>query len=271
MATVRRLTPSLIRLHIACLGIACLCTSPVASQEVIVGIGDSITFGSTWPELLGHKNTIEGGWVTRIEAKIQEDFPDEFEVRNKGINGDTAQGVLTRIEKDVISLEPTIVVIGIGANDTYGFDGVSPASPTAAAYREVMDMIFSELEQSFPEISVFAMGMPTPVEKYMDMSWMKDTPAIADRTQGFFDTQFGAYNAALRESAENFGYFYVDIPAQWPSDVEESWEFYADGLHPNDAGYDLMSEVLYAALRSTVVHPETAVRFTTWASVKQKR
>jgi len=50
-----------------------------------------------------------------------------------------------------------------------------------------------------------------------------------------------------------YKFSYVDLPSQWPEEVEESWKFCADGIHPNDAGYDLMTEILYEALMSTVV------------------
>jgi lysophospholipase L1-like esterase len=232
VTVLRKLSPPPIRLRIACLSIVCLCASPLVAADVIVGIGDSVT------------------------------------------KGDTARGVLSRLERDVISLEPTIVIIGVGDNDIIGNEAVAPPAPTAEAYFEVMDSMFSELKRNLPGASVFAMGMPTPVEKYTDMSWLKDFPGgeiVTDRTQAFFDAQFSMYNTVLRESAEQFGYHYVDIPSLWPSDVEESFEFYADGLHPNDAGYDMMTEILYSALRSTAVHLQTAVQFATWARVKQGR
>lgn len=59
----------------------------------------------------------------------------------------------------------------------------------------------------------------------------------------------------LKDLAPKYGYVYVDIRSKWPKDIEGSWEFYSDGIHPNDAGNNKMTEILYAALRSTVVHP----------------
>ncbi|MBC8235089.1 hydrolase, partial [bacterium] len=60
---------------------------------------------------MGHQVTIFGGWVTMLQNKLQEDFPDEYQVLNKGIGGDTAQGVFNRLHRDVISLQPSIVII----------------------------------------------------------------------------------------------------------------------------------------------------------------
>ena len=67
---------------------------------------------------------------------------------------------------------------------------------------------------------------------------------------------FNNYNIVLKGLKQDFKFFYVDILSKWPKDVEMSWKFYADGIHPNDAGYGLMAEILYDTLRSTVVHPK---------------
>jgi len=55
---------------------------------------------------------------------------------------------------------------------------------------------------------------------------------------------------------KDYKYSYVDLPSQWPEDIEESWKFCADGIHPNDAGYDLVASILHDTLRSTVLRPK---------------
>lgn len=238
----------------------------LSAKTIIVAIGDSITYGGTNWTLMGHRNTIFGGWVTRFQNKLNQDFPDEYEVINKGIDGDTAQGVFNRLDRDVVSLNPNIVIVAIGTNDTYGFAGVNIPARNANDYRVVMDKIFSKLKQDLPDASVLVMGMTTPLKKYVDMSslsWI-----LAGITQEFLDTQFDEYNNVLKELAKKFGYFYVDIPSKWPSDVEESWELYAEGLHPNDAGYDKMTEVLYEVLLSTVSVEVNYRLIATWGRIK---
>ncbi len=73
--------------------------------------------------------------------------------------------------------------------------------------------------------------------------------------QDVVQTVFDDYNNILRELTKDYKLFDVNLPSQWPEDVEESWEFCADGIHPNDAGYDLMANILYNTLRTTVVYP----------------
>lgn len=92
--------------------------------------------------------------------------------------------------------------------------------------------------------------MTTVLRKYAHMRFENFLPPQED-----LQTIFTDYNNVLKELAQNFELFYVDIPSQWPGNVEESWKFYADGIHPKNAGYDFMTKFLYDSLRSTVVHP----------------
>jgi acyl-CoA thioesterase-1 len=231
----------------------------LSAKTVIVAIGDSITYaGTNWGSGV-HRNTVFGGWVTRLRDRLQDDFPDQYEVLNRGINGDTAQGVFNRLDRDVVSRQPGIVLVAIGTNDAYGYAGVNVPARNADDYQSVMRRIFDKLEQDLPGTPVFAMGMSTPLKKY--------ATGLAFN-QDFLDTQFAAYNDVLKELTREYGYFYVDIPSKWPGDVEESWELSADGIHPNDAGYDMMTDILYAFLTSTVSVESQYWLIATWGNLR---
>ncbi|MGR3292927.1 MAG: SGNH/GDSL hydrolase family protein [Candidatus Scalindua sp.] len=240
--------PLFLWITIVCLSISFLPPSPLVAKEVIVAIGDSITQADTHWTVQGHKNTIQGGWVTRLGRLLDEDFPDEYEVVNKGINGDTALGVLSRLDRDVILQQPDIVIIAIGTNDIFDKLSAIPNS-TADAYQNAMTRIFNELQLNLPNTHVFIMSMTTTLRKYAHIRFGNFLPP-----QEVIHAVFNDYNNVLKGLAEDFDLFYVDLPSQWPQDVEGSWGFCADGIHPNDAGYDLVAEILYDTLRSTVIH-----------------
>ena len=241
--------PIVLWITIACLSIAFLPASPLVAKEVIVAIGDSITQADTHWTVQGHKNTIQGGWVTRLGNLLEDDFPGKYEVVNKGINGDTALGIFDRLYKDVILLKPDIVIIAIGTNDIFGNLGTAPNS-TPDSYQTVMTRVFEKLQQDLPNTPVYVMGMTTVLRKYAHMRFGNFLPLQED-----LKTFFNNYNKVLKKLAQGFERYYVDLPSQWPEEIEESWEFYADGIHPNDAGYDLIATILYDTLRSTVLHP----------------
>ncbi|WP_238885600.1 GDSL-type esterase/lipase family protein [Clostridium sp. YIM B02551] len=69
----------------------------------IVFLGDSLTFGYGV-----HK---EDSWVNRLCANCNLSY------LNKGVNGDTTVGMLSRVWKDVINIEPRFCFILAGTND----------------------------------------------------------------------------------------------------------------------------------------------------------
>ena len=77
----------------------------------VVMIGDSITYGGDWNSLLNNKN-----------------------IANLGINGDSTDGVLNRIN-DVFLLKPTICFIMIGIND---FQGNRSVETVLVNYRNIV-------------------------------------------------------------------------------------------------------------------------------------
>jgi lysophospholipase L1-like esterase len=78
--------------------------------ERIVFLGDSITQAGAAP----------GGYVTLAKEAIASKRPDlEIEVIGAGISGNRVPDLETRLDKDVLSKKPTLVVIYIGINDVW--------------------------------------------------------------------------------------------------------------------------------------------------------
>ena len=121
---------------------------------------------------------------------------------------------------------------------------------TPDSYQTVLTRISDKLQLDLSDTLIFVKGMTTVLRKYANMRFENFLPPQED-----LQTIFTDYNNVLKKLAQNFKHFYVDIPSQCPGNVEESWKFYADGIHPNNAGYDFMTKILYDSLRSTVVHP----------------
>ncbi|GFP77506.1 GDSL-type esterase/lipase family protein [Clostridium fungisolvens] len=69
----------------------------------IVCIGDSLTYG--------YGVAPSKGWVNLLRASTKHN------IINKGVNGDTTVGILSRFSRDCIGLKPNIAVIMAGTND----------------------------------------------------------------------------------------------------------------------------------------------------------
>ena len=77
----------------------------------VVFLGDSITQGG---------DSHDKGYVRIIRKTLKEKHPDkELEVIGAGISGNKVPDLQKRLERDVLSKKPTLVVIYIGINDVW--------------------------------------------------------------------------------------------------------------------------------------------------------
>ena len=85
--------------------------APVAVKPTdrIVFLGDSITQGGAGPK----------GYVTLVRQKLGDGDAKGAEVIGAGISGNKVPDLEKRLERDVLSKKPTVVVIYIGINDVW--------------------------------------------------------------------------------------------------------------------------------------------------------
>ena len=94
----------------------------------IVALGDSTTAGT--PQF---KSPIEAPPSGRGDEKSQfaywlmQAHPD-WRVLNRGVNGETADDIEARFDRDVLKASPSVVIVIAGVNDVYG--GREPADVT---------------------------------------------------------------------------------------------------------------------------------------------
>src|SRR5882757_5118934 len=91
------------------LTIAMFAFSPPAKKKIVF-FGDSITQAGVKP----------GGYITRIGDLIsKEGKTDQYELVGAGIGGNKIYDLYLRMEEDVISKSPDIVLIYVGVNDVW--------------------------------------------------------------------------------------------------------------------------------------------------------
>src|SRR4051812_22784835 len=78
-------------------------------RKKIVFFGDSITQQGIEPK----------GYITVIKDILQKQETNDYELSGAGVSGNKIYDLYLRIEKDVISKSPDIVVIFIGVNDVW--------------------------------------------------------------------------------------------------------------------------------------------------------
>lgn len=120
---------------------------------VIVCLGDSVTHGCF--EMMTLPN---GGWETtfrpyegyaaKLQRRLNELYPAAAPcVMNAGISGDNAGGGLARLDRDVLSLQPDLVIVNFGLNDSCNKD----VEGGLKAYRANLSAIFDKVIASGAE------------------------------------------------------------------------------------------------------------------------
>jgi lysophospholipase L1-like esterase len=178
---------------------------PSEGEHRIVFMGDSITeeWGHLYPQFFADKQLV-----------------------NRGIGGQTTPQMLIRFKPDVIDLKPDTVIILAGTNDIAGNTG--PASE-----KMITDNLFAMAELAmFHEIKVVISSI-LPVYKYEWTDKVEDPPG----------TIF-SINEKVRVFVEKHDLLYLDYYSQM---VDEKSglrsEYSEDGVHPNEAGYKVMSKI----------------------------
>tara|TARA_R110002124_G_scaffold64985_2_gene177491 strand:- start:297242 stop:297892 length:651 start_codon:yes stop_codon:yes gene_type:complete len=206
----------------------------------IVCLGDSITEG------VGDERGI--GWVGRIAERLSKQERDSgvetTRILNLGVAGDTSIDIKHRLCSEAFYRNPDILVIAAGVNDTAYrlWPERGGAKIDLHNSRFTWREIFMLLQGR--DIPIIFIG-PTPVdEATMPQIWR----AFDEHDKGtdLSNTAISAYNDMLKAEATDAGYNFVDLYNTIDHAVFQGC--LGDGLHPNSAGYDLMSDIIFDAL-----------------------
>jgi acyl-CoA thioesterase-1 len=86
----------------------------------VVAIGSSSTYGAG-------ASSERTNYPNQLAANLSGAFPGQkFVVHNRGVNGDTASGMLARFAKDVIAAKPDLVLWQAGTNSLLGDHPLQP-------------------------------------------------------------------------------------------------------------------------------------------------
>lgn len=227
---MRHLSQSLARVFaavalLACLTPVALAITPLKQGDRVVIYGDSIT------EQRLYSRYIQQYVYCRYPALNVKFF-------NAGWGGDTAPGALGRLERDVLSLNPTVVTLFFGMND----GGYKPAEPaTIAAYRAGMEGIIKALQAKNIRVVVFTPGC-------VDYDKNKNL-GTAD-----YNKTLEALGNVGKELAEQYHCDFVDVHhpmVKFQAEQKAKQPGFCmipDSVHPDPAGHIMMARIMLTAL-----------------------
>ena len=175
---------------------------PVTSEDIIF-IGNSITDGGEWPELFNNPH-----------------------VKNRGISGDTTQGVFDRLDA-IVNGQPAKIFLMIGINNVPQNE---PADTIAAGIR----LIVQKIKQVSPETQIYVQSL-LPVTTYYNKFYehtchWKEIPEI---------------NQKIKTVTEKEQVQYIDLFSHFvDAEGQMQKQYTNDGLHLLGKGYLLWKEII---------------------------
>lgn len=206
-----------------CVSAAPEAAAPTAARQRVVCLGDSITDGNTYPQII-------------MQALREAGKPVPVCIC-AGVASDTAAQMLARLERDVLVFKPNLVTFSAGTNDS--LRGVAPE-----AYEQSLRAIAEKLKAlGIPMILQTPCAIsPAPGGKPEEMKARTEKAAAAEAVGD-------KYAEVLRKVAAEYGYKVAEtqkLQRQARADGKEIMS--PDGIHPNYLGQALMARAILDAM-----------------------
>lgn len=188
----------------------------------------------------------EGGWVQRLRKHYDELFlkdtsKDQPTIFNLGISGDNTDRLLRRFETETqarkFPREDFAFIFMIGTNNAW-VRGDGRQNSTPENYRRELEELISKARQYSDKI-MFVGIAPCDEARSQPIPWNKDIFFTNERLRIFDEA---LKNVCRQERVKYQPVFDV------LKDKMEKEDIYADGLHPNDVGHQLIFEQVQPAL-----------------------
>jgi len=190
--------------------------------------GDSITDAG---RDYGDMHNLGNGYPKYTAELIKNRHPEtEFEFVNLGISGHRAENLRERWQRDCIDIQPDVVSILIGVNDTWHnsgfFGGTEPNWMPNEYFEECYRSILTDIKEK------------TNAKIIMIEQFLLYTP-----DKDFFHVDLDAKIQITRKLAREFADVFIPMDGLFASHCvgTEPTKWAADGVHPTEAGARLIA------------------------------
>lgn len=206
------------------------CAFAPQKKTKVIFFGDSITELGVKP----------GGYVTKVDSMCkQEGKGDQFEFSGSGISGNKVYDLYLRLEEDVLSKNPDVVVIYVGVNDVWHKTLLGTGTDPDKFEKFYLAILRKLKDKGIKAI----LCTPAVVGEKTDMS----NP---------LDGDLNRYSNIIRDIAKKNGLQLIDLrksfqeylKANNPNNDEKNILTY-DKVHMNAKGNQFLADLMWKALK----------------------
>ena len=208
-----------------------LASFQVVQKKKVVFFGDSITEAGAKP----------GGYILKIGDLVAgEKLADQFELIGAGVSGNKVYDLYLRLEDDVLSKNPDVVMIFIGVNDVW-HKRTSGTGTDADKFEKFYTAIIKKLQARNIKV---VLCTPAAIGEKTDFS-------------NELDGDLNKYSNIIRALAVKNGLPVVDLRKsfleynkQYNTENKESGILTSDRVHLNEKGNQFVAEEMWKAIKS---------------------
>jgi len=206
----------------------------------IVAFGDSVTHGAVGAGEIEYETVYWHRLAKKLNA-YRNYIP--VNVINAGIGGITAQGSLDRMEKQVFSHSPDLVIVCFGLNDV---------NRTLDDYLNPLRQIFNAcIERDIETVFMTPNMLNTYVRDDVAPEYLNYAAVTAEYQNG---GRMDLYMSSACRLAEEMGIKVCDCYSYWKklSETEDTTKLLANGInHPIKEMHELFAQMLYDTVMET--------------------
>ena len=199
----------------------------------VVALGESTTWGYS-------VSAKEKCWVNQVVRMLEEFQGAPIELVNQGIGSNVltqecpaypysrGRAAVERVDEDVIALQPDMVFLSYGLNDSRGG---TPTELFRRAYQQLIDRIRAGIDPTIVMLNTY----------YMHEVLYTECPHWEESSYNVTEV----YNVVIRQIAEANDCILADIYA---AEVGVDWIIDNDHCHPNDLGHRIIANRVFEAI-----------------------
>ena len=199
----------------------------------VVALGES----TTWGYSVSDKSKC---WVNQVVRMLEEFQGDRIEMINQGIGSNVLTtecpayehsakpSALERVDDELIALEPDMVFLSYGLNDSRGG---TPTEVFRREYQKLIDRIRSAIDPTMVIINTYYMH-----------------EILYERCEHWEESDYDVtdvYNLVIQQIAETNGLILADI---YSAECGVDWIIDQDHCHPNDLGHRIIANRVFEAI-----------------------
>lgn len=223
----------MIRLLFFSLLIGWCCAFAPQKKTKVIFFGDSITE-------LGVKRDRYVGYILKMDSMLKvEKKADQFELTGSGISGNKVYDLYLRMEDDVLSKKPDVVIVYVGVNDVW-HKTLRGTGTDADKFEKFYQAIINKL-------------------KAQNIKAILCTPAVVGEKTDYsnpLDGDLNLYSNIIRELAKKNNLLLIDLRKKYhdyleknnPDNKDKGILTY-DGVHMNDAGNQFLADLMWKAIK----------------------